>query len=113
MMGALKAMLSTPKIVQAGIDTADALAFTPEERAAFLLEYAKATAPMNLARRWIAFVITGLWAFCCLLALAFLLFEADETFGRISVFMADNINTPFSIVMAFYFLAHVMSRGKK
>lgn len=113
MMGILKGMLSTPKIVQAGIDTADALAFTPEERAAFLLEYAKATAPMNLARRWIAFVITAMWAFCCLLALAFLLSDADDLFRKVSVFMVDNINTPFSIVMAFYFLAHVMSRGKK
>lgn len=113
MMRFFSSLLSSEKIVNAGIKTADALAFTQEERANFLMEYAKATAPMNVARRFIAVMITVLWCLGVIIACVLLFFGNPGTFEKMAQFLDDTINMPFSIVMGFYFLAHVMQRGKK
>lgn len=112
MIGFLKGLVSADKIVDAGIKAADAIVFTPEERAAFLLEYAKATAPMARARRWIALIVTLEWFICVNICLGLLLFESDQ-FLTVAEFVAKNVGLQFSVVMGFYFLAQVVDRGKR
>lgn len=111
MIGFLKGILSTDKIVDAGIRAADAVAFTEEEKSRFFLQYLQATAPMAIARRFIALIVSLVWALGVMVCGVLLLLDhgAADTMAR---FMADNVNTPFSVVMGFYFLAQVVHRGK-
>ncbi len=107
----LKSLLSTPKIIETGMKGIDAAFFTDEEKSKFMLEYLKATAPMAVARRFIAIAITILWCMGIIVCGALLAFDSSN-FGIMSAFMSDTVNTPFSVIMGFYFLAHVISKAK-
>ena len=111
MFGFIKSLLSTDKIIESGIKGLDAIIFTDEEKSAYMLEYLKATAPMAVARRFIAIVITILWCIGILTCGTLLFFDSDK-FTVMSAFMSETVNTPFSVIMGFYFLAHVISRHK-
>lgn len=108
----LKALVSPSEIIDAAKATGDALVFTPEERAHFLAQYVTATMPMNIARRLIALLISALWGVFTIVA-AVLLFVDADLFALWSAFMNDTVNEPMSIIMAFYFLAHVLKGVKK
>ncbi len=81
------------------------------------LKYQEATAPQNVARRIIALIVTALWAFLVLLAVTVHFFEPEHVDGIFSDFifktLSENVNTPFSIIIGFYFAAHLMRGLKK
>ncbi len=81
------------------------------------LKYQTATAPQNVARRIIALIVTGLWAFLILLAVLIHFLEPEHGDGAFSEFIFDtlseNVNTPFSIIIGFYFAAHMLRGLKK
>lgn len=89
----------------------DAAWFTSEEKSEYFLKYLASTQPQNLARRLIAFIVVLLWAFLVLVAVAAYKFDAD-----FSVFVFDTltktVNTPFSIIIGFYFAAHLARAWK-
>lgn len=101
---------------KAGIDMA---IYTEEERAIaaedereFRLRYMEATNPQNVARRVIAFLIVGLWVALVLLAVATrgLSVAYSDFVFRV---LQEVVNTPFGMVMGFYYLAHLVRSAKK
>lgn len=111
MLNFFKGLFSAGDIAKTGAEMAEKAFFTEQEKSAFMLEYLKASAPMAISRRFIAITVAGLWALCVVVAGA-LLFTDRAAYSAWSGFMESNINTPFSVIMAFYFLAHVV-RAKK
>jgi len=110
------------KVIDGAMKAGDALFFTEEEKSVasqkkldWMLEYMKATAPQNVARRVIAFVIVFLWALLVLVAVVAGGFARGP--GTFSQFVFDTLKDivlqPFSIVVGFYFLAHIVRSAKK
>ena len=66
MMGFLKNVFTVPKAVDAIINTGNALVFTDEERKEWALRAWKVTGPQTIARRYLTFIIAGIWAFATL-----------------------------------------------
>lgn len=104
------------KVVDGVSNGLDMLMFTDEEKAIasqkvldFKIEYAKHTQNQSIARRVIAFSITGLWALLNLFAVA-LYFISEPASKFIFEVLKENINTPFMIVVGFYFAAHVVGK---
>jgi len=112
MIGFIKGLLTNDGIISGATKAADAVVFTQEERAEFMLKYLEATKPMAVARRFIALAVTFLWCLGVMIYAILLFFESHmlDPWGR---FMDDTINQPFSIIMGFYFLAHVISKNQK
>ncbi len=110
-MSLLGKLFSSDKIIDAGIKAGDALMFTDEERTNLMMEYAKATLPMNVSRRVIAIVVTAVWAVSVLLCGVLILLSHPKTDAMMQ-FVADAVMVPFSIIMAFYFLAQVVTRRR-
>lgn len=105
------------KVVDGVVDGFDMVFFTPEEKSIasqkildWKLAYAKASSGQNIARRVIAIGVSGLWALLIVIAVIAKAFEQDAFCDFIFNMMKENVNTPFSIVLGFYFLAHV-ARG--
>ncbi len=101
---------------KAGIDMA---IYTEEERAIaakdvleFRLRYMEATNPQNVARRAIALLIVGLWAVLVLIGV--LAWPVSEAFSTHVFRVLDEVvNQPASLIVAFYFLTHVVRSAKK
>lgn len=101
---------------KAGIDMA---IYTEEERAIaakdvleFRLRYMEATNPQNVARRAIALLIVGLWAVLVLIGV--LAWPVSEAFSSHVFRVLDEVvNQPASLIVAFYFLTHVVRSAKK
>lgn len=101
---------------RAGIDMA---IYTEEERAIaakdvleFRLRYMEATNPQNVARRAIALLIVGLWAVLVLIGV--LAWPVSEAFSTHVFRVLDEVvNQPASLIVAFYFLTHVVRSAKK
>jgi len=109
-------------VTRAGKMIDDAI-YTDQEKAAtngkildWYLKYQEATKPQNVSRRIIALAVTGLWVAMLVLAVLSRWLEKESGAGSFSQFIFDtmnaNINTPFSIIIGFYFAAHVV-RGLK
>jgi len=108
------------KVTDAAINTGDKLVYTDEEKTEahkkvldWYLEYLKVTNPQNIARRLIALSVTLLWCIFLIIAVTMeiLGFHSDSKF--IFETIKDNINQPFSIVLAFYFATHALRALKK
>jgi len=109
---------SANKVVDGVVSGIDAMFFTDEERSIaaqkvldFKIEYAKHTQNQSIARRVIAFIISGIWGFLNLLAVA-LYFISEPASEFIFKVISSNINVPFMIVVGFYFAAHVVGKLK-
>ena len=107
------------KVVDGVSSGLDMMFFTDEEKSIasqkvldFKIEYAKATQNQSIARRVIAFAITGVWVFLNLLAVT-LYFISEASSKFIFEVLKENINTPFMIVVGFYFAAHVVGKLSK
>ena len=115
LMGGAK---SAEKMVDAVINTGDKLVYTDEERAEaraktreWFLQYLKATQPQNVSRRLIAVIVTGLWAL--LVLAASIAHFIDPKAGQFLFdVLEQNVNTPFLVILSFYFAAHVMRASK-
>ena len=99
----------TTKAVLSGIDKAW---FTDQEKSDYLLKYLAATQPQNMARRLIAFIVVFLWALLVLIAVIAQPFMPEWS-DKIFYILEDVVNMPFSIIIGFYFAAHLARSWKK
>lgn len=104
---------NTTKVVDGAIAGIDKMIFTDEEKAEanskvrdWFLKYLAATQPQNLARRLIAVIVVALWALLIVVGIA--VYKWDVAYS-LFVFetLRDVVNTPFSIIIGFYFAAHL------
>jgi len=108
------------KAMDAVINTGDALVFTDEEKSVanqkildWKIEYAKNTQNQSVSRRIITVAVCLLWVCVGIAALIAQALGATE-FAKYSLkFLTDVVMQPFSIIIAFYFLSHVVGNAKK
>jgi hypothetical protein len=105
MFGFLKAAFSMPKVIDAAISAGDALVFTDQERKDWIVESAKVLGPQTVARRVIAFVVSGVWLMATVIQGALIL--ADYQVEDWSD-LYTSICFLFGGVMAFYFGTSVL-----
>ncbi len=110
------------KVIDGAMKAGDALFFTEEEKSVasqkkldWMLDYMKATAPQNVARRVIAFIIVGLWALLIItMGIAGGFARGPNTYSQ---FIFDTLKEvvlqPFSIVVGFYFLTQLVRSARK
>ena len=99
----------TTKAVLRGIDKAW---FTDQEKSDYMLKYLAATQPQNMARRLIAFIVVFLWAVLVLIAVISQPWMPEWS-NKIFYILEDVVNMPFSIIIGFYFAAHLARSWKK
>lgn len=111
---------ASEKAVEAVINTGDALFFTDEEKSVaaqkkldWMLEYYKATAAQNVARRVIAVMVTGMFILLILSGITAYAFDRMDLADYIFKTMNENLKEPFMIIIGFYFLKHVLGNIKK
>ena len=104
LLGAIFGSSEHTGTVLAGIDKTF---FTNEEKSDFFLQYLAATQPQNLARRMIAVIVVILWAFLILAGVAVYKLDAGYSMFIFDT-LRDVVNAPFSIIIGFYFAAHVV-----
>ena len=110
------------KVVDGALSGLDAVFYTDEEKAVasqkildWKLQYATATQGMSISRRVIAFTLCAAWLLLVLITVVIGLFfggDSAEVKFLMSI-MTDVVMQPFSIVVAFYFLAHVVGSARK
>ena len=100
-MSIFKSLFSMPKVIQAAIDTGDALVFTDEERMKFVIESSKVLGPQTLARRYLAIAVAGVWILATLIQAVLILFGLPQAELFASLYL--NISVLFGGVMTFYF----------
>lgn len=109
------------KLIDAVINTGDALVYTTEEQAsdshkklAFALEWLKNSSPQNLARRYIAITIVAYFLFVCSLLLFFGLYNPSSMQTLfLQKFISHYLLNPFLGIMGFYFMTHLLRGAKK
>ena len=122
-MNLFKAIFSAPetvgKVVDAVINTGDALVFTPEEQNAanqkkldWLLEFHKASSGSNLARRLLALSVTAVFLLFAVVAGGIVLFGGNQLSALLSVVGAFHLPELMVGIWAFYF-AHRLIPGSK
>ncbi len=101
------------KIVDGAVAGMDKMFFTKEEKAEanqklseWYLKYLAATESQNLARRFIAMIVVGLWATLVVIGVTVRMFNEGMSDFIFRV-LTEVVMTPFSIIIGFYFLAHV------
>ena len=100
------------KVIDAVAGGLDSMVFTDQERTNALTKLQEVTSPQNVARRFIAVIVVGLWAFLILLGIALYLGGGTESAKYVFQVLTDVVLQPFSIIIGFYYLAHVVRAGK-
>lgn len=113
---------NTETIVDGAVGGLDKMFFTKEEKSEanqklseWYLKYLASTQPQNLARRLIALVIVGVWAFLVIAGVVVKYFS-DSYAEYIFNVLVDVVMNPFLVVIGFYFLTHTVrayQNGKK
>ena len=122
-MNIFKRIFGTPKDVTKILDGAiaglDALVYTEEEKSRanlkiseWYLKYLAATQGQNLARRFIALMVVGLWVLLIISGIIIRAFSVDFSDFIFSI-LVDVVAVPFGIIIGFYFLAHTVREYKK
>ena len=97
------------KLVDGATKGLDKMFFTKEEKAdanqkmsEWYLRYLEATQPQNVSRRFIAIIVTLLWAGLVVagVALRWLSYEMSDYVFKV---LDDVVTTPFMLVISFYF----------
>jgi hypothetical protein len=110
------------KVVDGAINGLDAMFFTAEEKSVasqkildWKLKYASASQGMSISRRVITFTISGAWLLLVLLTVAVGLLQGGDhpSVTFLMKIMIDVVMQPFSIIVGFYFLAHVVGSARK
>ena len=125
-MGLLSFLTGTSETAEKVVDGAsrgsDAMFYTNEEKAVanlkildWKLDYAKATQGMSISRRIICFSVCFVWVVLVLLLIAMGLIRGGESASVLFMYnvMTDVVMQPFSIIVGFYFLAHVVGNARK
>jgi hypothetical protein len=107
------------KAVDGAIGGLDKMFFTQEEKAEanqklseWYLKYLEATQPQNLARRFIALIVVGLWALLIVLGVAVKYFS-DSYANYVFEVLGEIVMNPFLMIMGFYFLTHAVRAYQK
>lgn len=99
----------------------DAMFFTDEEKSVanqkildWKLAYAKATAGMSISRRIIVCGVVAIWVILVLLMIfmGIMFGGKHESVAFLFKVMVEVVAMPFSIIVGFYFAAHLISKGK-
>lgn len=110
---------NTETIVDGAVNGLDKMFFTAEEKSEanaklgeWYLKYLEATQPQNLARRFIALIVVLLWA---LLILAGVVTHYFSESYSVYIFdtLRDVVNSPFMIIIGFYFAVHAIRAFSK
>lgn len=114
--GSSEGISKTIDAVSSGIDMA---VYTPEEKSLtnqkildWKLKMATAIGPQSLARRVIAFIIVGIWAYILLLMVHLKLLGMTEQADHLVKVLTDIVAWPFITVVGFYFLANIARANK-
>lgn len=120
LFGNNKAVDMADKGIDAMIATGDALFFTEEEKSVasqkildWKIRYAEATQGQSISRRVIAVGVTAMWVLVGLITLCARFFGLDGFAEFAFKFLVDVVMQPFSIIVGFYFLAHIATGIKK
>ena len=121
---------NTKTVVDGAVNGLDKMFYTDEERAEtagemrkWFITYLNASNPQNVSRRFIAIVVTLLWAFLVLIGIAafaieyFFFYDPAAEFSAVMAafifrVLTDIVAVPFAGIMAFYFVTH-LARGIK
>ena len=110
------------KVVDGVSSGLDVMFYTDEEKSQanqkildWKLAYAKATAAMSISRRIIVCGVCFVWIVLVLLLIIVASFAGNDSqmFKDLFDIMKDVVNPPFMIIVAFYFLAHVVGNARK
>lgn len=111
------------KVVDGVSSGLDMMFYTDEEKAIangkildWKLKYATATAGQSISRRIIATIVSGLWGLIVLSASISGYFDngKDSWSAYLMELLNSTVNTPFMIIIGFYFAAHVVGKlGQK
>ena len=103
-----------PEIVQAAINTGDALVHTDEERKQWIIESAKVLGPQNIARRYISIIVTCIWGLITLNVAALLNIDLFGEGLKLTDMMEfwTKITLTFGGIMAFYYGTHLVRNRK-
>jgi hypothetical protein len=108
------------KIIDGAVHGLDKIFFTDEEKADaniklsdWYLKYLGATSGQNLARRFIALLVVGLWVLLVVLGTTLHLFALGDKAEFVFRVLVDVVMQPFSIIIAFYFLTHTVREYRK
>lgn len=97
-----KNLLSNDKIVDAGKKAIDSFVFTDQEKSNAMLEFIRASMPMNVSRRFIAMSVTVFWLICGSIELGLILMASYKV-EAVHAFNTVYVMPPFTVVVAFYF----------
>jgi len=107
------------KVIETASSGIDMLFFTDEEKSIagqkvldFKLKWLQATSGQNLARRVIAFGVVGLWIAVIVLACFVRIWSVDASDFLFKV-LTDIISLPFTVIIGFYFAAHMVGKLKE
>ena len=125
MWSTIKSWLGSNEAVEKGIDLVgaglDMSIYTAEEKSIagqkildWKLNWIKATGAQSVARRVIAFVVVGLWAYLVMLGvhLHVILGRKEEAKFVFDV-LTEIVTNPFLMVMGFFYAAHLIRAGGK
>jgi hypothetical protein len=122
MWNPISALFGSPKTVGKLVDGAlsglDKLKFTPEERAdaerallPVITDWMKGTQAQDVARRMLALIVATPWGVNALVMVGFA--TTGKSIEPLVAVMNGSINTPFMLVMAFYFAPHAITAVMK
>lgn len=107
-------------VVDGVMSAGDKLFYTEEEKAEankkgfeLYIEYMKASAPFNVARRYIAVGVTYLWITNVVMTAVLHLIGLTDDAKFLLKILTDIVNYPFMLIMGFYFLKRLDFGGKK
>ena len=123
-LSGMKAFFTGTKAVEKGIDLIgkglDASFFTSEEKSQanqkvldWKLKWIQATGAQSTARRYIAFLVVGLWVFLVVLTVMLYLTGFKSQSEYVFDLLNEIVNAPFLMIVGFYYLAHVVRTNKQ
>ena len=124
MLNFIKGLFGVDKVLDTGLRIIEKVAGTDEmtskEKAAFILDYQKATMHQSPARRFIALCILSIWSFVVLTWLFLLVLgsllsfeEAVSASEAVLLFLENVILQPMNLIIGFYFGVGVVNSMRK
>ena len=114
-MSFFKTLFATPEMVRDGFNAVtkgiDAAIFTTEESVHMWIKYLESTQPQNAARRWIALIVTGTWAYFCLVATVAIFLASREIVADVIQFGTLYIMPPSTVIVSWYFWKGVKDKS--
>jgi hypothetical protein len=115
-LGFVTKMFGGGDLVKDVMGAVDDNIWSNEERADWYIKYLDSTSGQNLARRYLMFIVTAVWAFASvnLAVLLNIVLFTERTVGETKPFMEFYlmIVAPFTLITGFYFAKRYI-KGKK